>query len=303
MVSNHLQIGLGLGLGYSSNNYSTDFNGNEILAQNTSLSFRPDLTYYLDNRLYAYVGGNYSPIFAKDTYGSNVEPFSRTINNYEVKLGIGYLLPINEHVFLNGFAGIKYKNLRQTEQSILGVSLEFQNFVPSIFGKKPDDTPQYLQEGRSIVAGNFDLNYIYEGGGSVSMGASFSRLKFRNSHFAFGYYGGASLFTIAKRDDNYSLSGGTKARYYVPMSKRWFIYPELGLGLAYNKSNGNTDVNFVLSKSVGVNYFLTPNVALDVNVNFGVNSNSYTVTQQTLTNNNANSNISFGVTYFIDKLF
>jgi hypothetical protein len=87
------------------------------------------------------------------------------------------------------------------------------------------------------------------------------------------------------------------------MSKHWFIYPELGLGFDFNKSNGNTRVNFVLSKTIGFNYFLTKNVALDANISFGMYSDKPDDLQRNSSLTNVNSNLSFGVTYFIDKLF
>jgi Autotransporter beta-domain len=303
MVTNHLQLGLGFGFGISKNNFSTDNNGNQIYEYLKSFSLKPCLSYYLDNGFYGTIGGDYTPIFFKETNSKGVEIFSRTNNDYKVKLGIGYLLPINEQVFINGFAGLEYLNIGQTEFSLIGISVGLKNFVPSIFEKSSEDTPQYLESGRSIIEGGLNIQYTYERGGSVYTAATFSRLKFRNKHFAFGYYAGASINILPNRDDFYYAEGGIKARYYIPMSKRWFIYPELGLGLDFNKSNVDTKVNIVFSKTVGFNYFLTKNVALDANISFGVNSSKSDNLQLNNLLTNVNSNVTLGVTYFIDKLF
>jgi hypothetical protein len=303
MVSNHLQIGMGFGFDISKGNYSIDAKGEQIYEHLKSFSLMPDVTYYFYNRFYANIGGAYRPLFYKETNSLNIESFSRVTKNYNVKFGIGYLLPINEQVFLNGLAGIEYQNVGQTEYSLLSISVGLKNFVPSIFGKKLEDTPQYLESGRSIIDGGLHIQYTYERGGSVSIGGAFSRLKFRNNHLAFGYYGGASLNILPNKNDFYYANLGTKARYYIPMSKHWYIYPELGLGFDFNKSNGNTRVNFVLTKTVGFNYFMTKNVALDANISFGLNSMKPDDLQRNTSLTNINSNINFGVIYFIDKLF
>jgi Autotransporter beta-domain len=303
MLTNHLQLGLGFGLDISKNNFSTDNNGNKIYEHLNSFSLKPEMTYYFNNKFYANIGGAYTPLFYKETNSTDIEIFKRQTKGYTLKFGIGYLLPINEQVFLNGLAGIEYQNVGQIEYSLLGISVGLINFVPSIFGKKSEDTPQYLESGRSIIEGGLHIQYTYERGGSVSIGGAFSRLKFRNNHFAFGYYGGASLNILPNKNDFYYANLGTKARYYIPMSKHWFIYPELGLGFDFNKSNGNTRVNFVLTKTVGFNYFMTKNVALDANISFGINSIKPDDLQRNTSITNFNSNINFGVTYFIDKLF
>jgi Autotransporter beta-domain len=210
MVSNHLQIGMGFGFGISKGNYSVDANGNQIYEHLKSFSLMPDVTYYFNNGFYANVSGMYSPLFYKETNSKDIEFFNRQTNDYTVKFGIGYLLPINEQVFINGLAGIEYQNVGKTEYSLLGISVGLRNFVPSIFGKKSEDTPQYLESGRSIIEGGLYIQYTYERGGSVSIGGTFSRLKFRNNHFAFGYYGGASLNILPNKDDFYYANLGTK---------------------------------------------------------------------------------------------
>jgi Outer membrane protein beta-barrel domain len=110
MITNHLQVGFGFGLGYSKNNYSTDFNGDPIESSLNSYSLMPDLTYYFtkDNKgFYANIGGEYSPLFFK-TKNKTLpnQEVSETRQNYKVRIGFGYLKPINENIYLNVSSGI-----------------------------------------------------------------------------------------------------------------------------------------------------------------------------------------------------
>ena len=120
-----------------------------------------------------------------------------------------------------------------------------------------------------------------------------------------GYYGGASFFIEPNSDDYYNFRGGAKARYYIQMSKKWYIYPELGLGFDATFDGGNKSdrLNLDFVKSVGFNYFVSPNVALDVNLDLGFRSNKNEFNAQTQKSSNFNSDLRIGVTYFIDKLF
>ncbi|NJN35689.1 MAG: porin family protein [Saprospiraceae bacterium] len=133
-------------------------------------------------------------------------------------------------------------------------------------------------------------------------------MTFINEHFALGGYG--SFFVNA---NNQSLSAGAIARYYIPISKRLFIYPNLGLGVSVNffnfsdngvknKSNG---FNLDFSRSVGFNYFLSRDLALDFNADLRFNNSSRTDEDNISTSSQVTSfdtNISFGVTYFVDKI-
>jgi outer membrane protein W len=307
MITNHLQVGLGFGLGYSKNNYSTDFNGNPIESSLNSYSLMPDLTYYFtkDNKgFYANIGGEYSSLFFK-TKNKTLpnQEVSESRENFNVRIGLGYVKPINENVYLNYLVGFERSNIGNLFNNTIGVSVGLRNFVPSILGDKTEDTPQYLESGRSIIDGYLNAQHVDFDNGLISFGGSFSRLKFKNNHFAFGYYGGFYINILPQKDDQYYVNGGTKARYYISISKRWFIYPELGLGLDLNKSNGNIRVSFVLNKRVGFNYFLTKNVALDASISFEFYSDKPDDLQRNSSTSYLNSNINFGVTYFIDKLF
>jgi outer membrane protein W len=302
MVTNRLQMGLGLGFYFQKNdNYDGSSQPKAYYAKTLTLS--PDVTYYFTKNsrgFYANIGGEYNPFEFKtvNKQTSNTES-SNSDYFYRAHIGLGYLKPINDNVFFNYLLNYERSNIVNS----VGLSAGFSNIVPSIFGKKTDETPQFVEAGRSIISGSLAAKYFDSSDGILNIYGYFERLKFKNNHFALGYYGGASVVILPNRDDSYSFSGGTKARYYIPMSKRWYIYPEIGLGLSFSKDNINTNIDLVLDKGVGVNYFVTKNVALDVNVAFGVRSNKTENSQQLNKISNTNGSINFGVTYFIDKLF
>jgi outer membrane protein W len=306
MVSNRLQMGLGLGLGFQKNdNYE---GGNQPKAlYGKSLTLSPDVTYYFTKNskgFYANIGGEYNPFEYKTVNKqSNITESTNSDYFYKAHIGVGYLKPINDNVFFNYLLDYERSNI----VNYVGLSAGFSNIVQSILGKKSEETPQFIEAGRSIISGSFNARYYDFGEGSISIGGYFERLKFKNSNFAFGFYGGGSALISPNSTDYYSLSGGTKARYYIPMSKRWYIYPELGLGLSFNRnfnqSRTTTNFDLVLAKGVGLNYFITKNIALDVNVAFGVRSNKTTDSQQLNKTSNVNGSINMGAIYFIDKLF
>jgi hypothetical protein len=302
MVSNRLQMGLGLGFGFQKNdNYESGSQPEAYYAKSLTLS--PDITYYFTKNskgFYANIGGEYNPFEVKRVNKqSNITESTISDYFYRAHIGVGYLKPINDNVFFNYLLNYERSNI----VNYVGLSAGFSNIVQSIFGKKSEETPQFIEAGRSIINGSFIARYYDFGEGSINIGGYFERLKFKNSNLAFGYYGGGSVLILPDRDDTYVLSGGTKARYYIPMSKRWYIYPEIGLGMSFNQSKSFTNFDFVLDKGVGVNYFITKNIALDVNVAFGVRSNKTIDSQQSNKASNANGSINIGATYFIDKLF
>jgi hypothetical protein len=302
MVSNRLQMGLGLGFYFQKNdNYDGSSQPKAYYAKTLTLS--PDVTYYFTKNsrgFYANIGGEYNP-FEFKTVNKQTNNTESTITDYfyRAHFGVGYLKPVNDNVFFNYLLSYERSNIVNSVMLSIGLS----NFVPSIFGKKTDEIPQFVEAGRSIIRGVLTAKYFDFSDGILNVYGYFERLKFKNNHFALGYYGGASVVILPNRDDSYSFSGGTKARYYIPMSKRWYIYPEIGLGLGVNRDYINTNIDFVLDKGVGLNYVVSKNVALDVNVAFGLRSNKTENSQQLNKNSNTNGSINFGVTYFIDKLF
>jgi outer membrane protein W len=302
MVTNRLQLGLGIGHTFSKSSSSVS---TSVIY---SFSFLPEINYYFtqsNGGFYVNAGGNLNLFINTVTNDTNPTFNLKETNskNNSWHVGLGYILPVNDNVFLK--AQLNYNNYNLTNAVNLNIGLT--NFLTRLKSDDNGDTPQYIRVGRSIVDGYYAMNYNRtENISNFSFGTSCSRLKFLNEHLAFGGYVGADAYFDKLNGNRFSFRAGTKARYYIPMSKKWFIYPELGLGFGLFNENRNKsqNINLIFSKSVGINYFITPSIALDVNVDLGFYSsenNNVNITQTS--DSNFNTNLRFGVTYLIDKLF
>jgi hypothetical protein len=105
----------------------------------------------------------------------------------------------------------------------------------------------------------------------------------------------------SKADINFQLN--PIARYYVPLTKRLYVYPQVGVVMRYdNQSQGRYfgDNRFSVSynTSVGFNYFVNQNVAYSLN--FYLNSNN-NVSEET-NSDSFSTGVRLGIVYFIDKV-
>jgi hypothetical protein len=306
MVTNRLQLGVGIGYNFTKFPDYKPYSTSQSTAIKHSFSFSPEIDYYFTKNnggFYVYAGGNINPYTSTVTNDDNPNEFvkeSGTYNSWHA--GLGYLLPVNENVFLTA----QLNFYKRYSYNSLSVSVSLRNFVPKILVSKGEETPEFIKVGRSIVDGYFAMGYSsFFDENNFSIGASYSQLKFLNNHLAFGGYGSVSGQFNKPIGNYYSLSGGVKARYYIRMTPRLFIYPELGLGLDLNidKTNMSNNARIVFTKSVGFNYFITQNVAIDANIDLGFSRYENNDPTHIYSSSNFNSNLRFGVIYFIDKLF
>jgi hypothetical protein len=305
MITNRLQMGLGLGFDLNKTANYRDFSSDLYSYYTNSFKLIPSITYFFTKNskgFYANIGGEFNPVFTRivNPKTTNQEG-SESVNLYKAQLGLGYVKPINDNILLNYQLGYE----KSSNFDVLSFIIYLNNFVPSIFAKKTDEPLTFIKPERSIVNGVFFTNYYASPTSNISVYGSFEKLKFKNNNLAFGYYGTAYFQKSVA--NYYSFRGGSKARYYIPMTKKWFIYPELGLGFDVSfggiEKNSNIKLDFV--RTVGFNYFITPFVALDANVNLNFNARNTEKFQPQQLNSTTsfNSSISLGVTYFIDKLF
>jgi hypothetical protein len=139
---------------------------------------------------------------------------------------------------------------------------------------------------------------------SVKLSLNYLQARFLTDRIAIG--GRAYLSTLLytqnqnvnyENKTNVCLHLNPLARYYLPVTERFYVYPEIGLSLYYdNLSQNRLTTNY--KTSVGFNYFMNKNVAYEFN--FYWYSNNYVDNER----NSAyfNSGITLGVTYFIDKV-
>ena len=304
MVSDRLQIGssVNIEIGGGSVNYTTPINNQSGFNFTTGLY--PTITYYFTRNKSFFINLNGSLVNEHRKTTSSANPSQNSDNsdfNYTYNINAGYILPINENVYWQGRLGYNY----QKGYENISLSVGLTNFVRQMFPKQTDETPQYISKGRSILSGDLSVSVstianIRNNYASVSL----SRLKFRNEHLAFGGYGAVSLSNIGFAENYGNFSGGALARYYIPMSKRWFIYPELGLGADVSFGKNFHKIRLDFRRSVGLNYFITPNIAFDANLNLNFdNDNSKQNSLENYKSTSFNTSFSLGLTYFVDKIF
>jgi hypothetical protein len=304
MVSDNLQVGLGLGF----NSFFENSSPNMQIFRSIEVSFQPEINYYFKKKMngfYVNLGGKYGYYdeIRRGVTPPN-EPTAYKSSNYAYHVGVGVILPVNENIFMDGQVGYFNRELgRGFYDNTVEINVGLKNFVPQIFGNKSKDSTQFIKAGRSIVSSRFFVRHSVQGNSYTLLNGFFERFKFKNNHFALGYYGGATIGVLPDRDDFYNFSVGTKARYYVPMFNRWYIYPELGLGLDFNTRNLALQVEIMFSKKVGFNYFITPYVAIDANIDFDFSFHKTESMQQKSKVSDSKLVFNLGVTYFIDKLF
>ncbi len=303
MLTDRLQVGSDIGFSFSNSKFtltdSSQTKNFDVNIQRADISISPRIAYFFSKNRDFFVA------FDSDL-SLDILPDADFYSSFRATLGYVKSFPENPSIFWNAQASYRFGGNNNRAASI---NLGMTHFIPALFAKS-QETPQYLTPGRSIISAGAAVEAYFSGQTSFLTNAYFQKLTFRNNQFAFGGYGGFSW----QQSNGIGISGGAVARYYIPISKRLFIYPNLGLGVSgnFNRYSGNgiksksNNIYFDFNRSVGFNYFLSPDLALDFNVDLRFNNDSRSDEGAILTNVQAtsfNANVSFGVTYFVDKIF
>jgi hypothetical protein len=182
-----------------------------------------------------------------------------------------------------------------------------------IFQKKQKKRiPQYLAKGRSVFDASGNIRYSKDRSGTNSSGLSLNyfQAKFVTDKIAIG--GNANLNvgtylidttnnTYSKADINFRLN--PIARYYTGLTKRLYVYPQLGIVARYDNQSqgryiGDNRFSVTYNTSVGFNYFVNRNVAYSLNFNL----NTYNNVGEDISFNGFETGVRLGVIYFIDKV-
>ena len=307
MVLDKLQIGAPVTLNYYTRNQKNSATNSETSTATFSFQANPQATYFFPNKngsFFVTVGAELSNEYRTLKTTPSTSPsalYSKFL--YSLNIGAGCVKPIDESVFWKGKLDFSRSN---EKESILALRVGLTNFVRHLSTPKEEDTPQYLTPGKSILDAQLSFVHSDQLFYTDELRISFSQLKFINSHFAFGGYGGY-FFRAAEGaiGDNkiHNILGGAKARYYIGISDKWFIYPELKLGASFFTSGGQNGLSLVFDKSVGFNYFITNNAALDVNFSLDFKNNNAKNTSTNFSSHYFSSGINFGLTYFVGKIF
>jgi hypothetical protein len=184
-------------------------------------------------------------------------PFEFTTGRIGATVGANYFL--NKTIALDAKVGyLREQNLAgrgsRSNKFYLGVGLA--NFMHA--DSEVGEGDELIEKGRKSIDGNIGVNFDDFG--------SFYQLKAEYSQFvATGFMLGGSIEaaggTFAQRFRFNGLKVDAGLRYYIPLTKKLFIYPEAKvtyLSLSTNK--------FSYEFGVGMNYFIKKNVALDIDL-------------------------------------
>jgi hypothetical protein len=273
-------------------------------------SLSPLIRYYLNEaskyRIYAQFQGEMKLTVNDYSIKSN----SQDLNVYTTEFDAEYVagsLGFNKAIdtYIYNEANISF--VRSKGISKFSLNYGLRNFIPSILSKKNEEgAPQYLGKGKSVYDPRVRIEYEMEdySDNSMKLSLDYLQARFLTDRIAVG--GRVSLSTLFftqnqnvayENKKNVCLHLNPLARYYLPVTQRFYVYPEIGMSLYYdNLSQNRLITNY--KTSVGFNYFMNKNVAYECN--FYWYSNNY-VDNET---NSAhfNSGITLGVTYFIDKV-
>ena len=308
MISDKLQIGAPIKLNLSS--YSEKYSTPSLDSKNTDFIFQvnPQVTYFFtknDQGYFATIGGELSNYKYQYRFSPN-----QTVNNgvsdlkYALNIGGGYVMAINENIFWRGELNYS-KTFESNEFVFLNVGLT--NFVKNLTGTL-EDGKEYITQGKSILSANLSASLFADNDGRTEklVQLNFSQMKFMTDHLAFGGYGTfdgrQNTLGTSRFQPMYSIKAGAIARYYLGLTKRWFVYPQLGLGVEFYHNLLNNTLNLKFDKIVGANYFITPNIALDFNVNLNFSSRN-DLGNTSISSSGFYSNVNFGLTYFVGKIF
>jgi hypothetical protein len=184
-------------------------------------------------------------------------PFEFTTGRIGATVGANYFL--NKTIALDAKVGyLREQNLAgrgsRSNKFYLGVGLA--NFMHA--DSEVGEGDELIEKGRKSIDGNVGLN-INDFGTGYQLKAKYSQF------IANGLMVGGSIEAensyLGRNFDTNNFKADAMVRYYVPLTKKLFIYPEAKVtyfGQSINK--------FYYELGVGMNYFLKKNVALDIDL-------------------------------------
>jgi hypothetical protein len=224
----------------------------------------------------------------------------------DIYFSVGFNKQLDTHIYWESKLRYQIRKGLTDLDLILGL----QNFIPNVLPKKNEETAQYLAKGKSVFDANGSLSYTNYGVNIESFGISLNyfQAKFITDKIAIG--GSAYLGTGSYKIDstnqfskaNIDFSLNPVARYYVALTKRLYVYPQIGVVLRLDNQSGEyygddrLSINY--TTRVGFNYFVNKNVAYSLD--FNLNRNYYV--NNGVNGNNFNTGVRLGIVYFIDKV-
>jgi hypothetical protein len=227
----------------------------------------------------------------------------------DIYVSLGMNKPLDTHIYWE--SQLRYEIGKGNTN--VSLSLGLQNFMPRVLPKKTEEgAPQYLAKGRSVFDAFGSAYYSDYGSGTSSFGLNLNyfQAKFVTDKIAIGSNVNVNVGTYlidtinnvySKADINFQLN--PIARYYVPLTKRFYVYPQVGVVVRYDNQSqgryfGDNRFSVTYNTSVGFNYFVNQNVAYSLNFNL----NKYNNVGDDISFSGFETGIRVGVVYFIDKV-
>jgi Outer membrane protein beta-barrel domain len=224
-----------------------------------------------------------------------------TTFNYDIGLGANVFL--NPEVALESTLSYTGQNIgyNQTDPNnqqatrsgnaksdVLSLSISLNSFLNLSSKTEEKETPQYIRRNRQILGGQVSLNrYSSEAGSSTYFSLSPQFSQFITSHLLLK--GEVNIFGNVDDTKNTQVNTRLSTRYYIPLGKRFFMYPELNAAYqtgrnsyfvisSLNELSPNT---FTAGLGFGGSYFLSENLAIDASfvqtqMYFGDQTSRYT---------------------------
>ena len=261
----------------------------------SSLGLNVSLRHYLNpDAKWKFYGEIMGGVFDKTIADNSGDSYNQNTKNVGVLLGANKFL--NNSMALNFQMGCDFLFFEEGLYQNNSTSNYFLNFnLENFINTDTKDTDSMLiAKGRKTIDGNLNLNYyVYE---NTTLVGNFV-VKYGQLITSRLMVGGVlGLSGAARAFNNKKIDVQVFTRYYVPLTKKLFIYPQVKLLFGQPEfvvSRFNSPFsynNMYLESSLGLNYFIKKNVALEVElVQF-----SY---RPYLTNLKAGANV--GLRYFL----
>jgi hypothetical protein len=220
-----------------------------ILGLNTSIRhyFNPSSKFKL------YGEGNLAIDARTFDYGDMDITRKMTVGTIGVAVGANYFL--NKTIALNAQLGYKRDEILSGGRGVINtaqIGVNLENFIHA--ESEVGEGEELIAKGRKSIGGNIGLN-IKDFGTTYQFKARYSQFVSK------GLMIGGSVEAINTDFQGKTLKIETNVRYYVPLGKKLFIYPEAKLTYA-DLGVGR----FYYELGVGMNYFIKKNVALDIDL-------------------------------------
>ena len=290
---------LGFGLGHYKRT-SSGINTAQQTRFNGSYNIGSAARYYLKNTAKqgvfllaeaAYLGGNNQD----NSIENGINTSNSSSSDYHFwRFGIGMHQMISEQIAAEGTL---YYGRNYSGDNELQLSITPRVFFKTLDKKNAKEAPQYLAKNRWLLDGFLAINgnitrqqlYAYAG---VTGG------KMLTDRWLVG----SNIGISANVYDQNSVSAAPFVRYYIPLTRRLYIFPYLGATFSYAGKKEQSNSNIRLDRGVGYHYFLTRSIALSGTIDGDLEHyTTVATTPQTIDyqSNSGRLGINMGVSYFL----